>query len=135
MKPLLFATMYDMQTFEIWEDPQTLVRFYFSHSDSTFTTGVMVIPAHTELPKHNRPLAVENLVQVAGSCTMTTFDDNDVATKHILNVGDNLSMSKGQFHIHANPNDEPSATLFKAVGDITAIVAVVRTSFTNIALQ
>ena len=124
-----------MQAFEIWEDPQTLVRFYFSHSDEQFTTGVMVIPAHIELPKHNRPLAVENLVQVAGSCDMTTFDNNDVPTEHKLDIGDSLSMPKGQFHIHANPNNEPSATLFKAVGDITAIVATLRENFTSIELK
>jgi quercetin dioxygenase-like cupin family protein len=124
-----------MQAFELWEDPQTRVRFYFSHSDKQFTTGVMVIPPHTELPKHNRPLAVENLVQVSGSCLMKTFDNTETVTDHKLSIGDSLSMPKGQFHIHANPNDEPSATIFKAVGDITAIVAMVRANFTNIELK
>lgn len=124
-----------MQAFEVWEDPQTHVRFYFSHSDNQFTTGVMVIPPHTELPKHNRPLAVENLVQVSGACLMKVFDENDVPTDHALKIGDNLSMPKGQFHIHANPNDEPSATLFKAVGDITAVVDVLRRNFTPIELK
>ena len=65
---------------------------------------------------------------------MSTFDENDIATEHKLGVGDSLSMSKGQFHIHANPHDEPSATLFKAVGDITSIVAAVRKSFKHIEL-
>jgi quercetin dioxygenase-like cupin family protein len=124
-----------MQAFEIWEDPGTHVRFYFSHSDQQFTTGVMVIPPHTELPKHNRPLAIENLVQISGACLMKVFDENDKPTDHILNVGDNLSMRKGQFHIHANPNDEPSATLFKAVGDITAVVDTLRQNFTRIELK
>lgn len=121
-----------MNPFEIWEDPQTSVRFYFSHSSSEFTTGVMMIPPKTELPKHNRPLAIENLVQVEGTCVMKTFDDNDDMTERILEVGSTLSMPKGQFHIHANPYEQPSYTLFKAQGDITTIVENVRQSFKSI---
>lgn len=124
-----------MTAFEIWEDPSTLVRFYFSHSDEEFTTGVMAIPAKTELPKHNRPLAVENLVQVSGKCRMIIFDENDVSEEYILEVGDTLSMEMGQYHIHSNPFTETSVTLFKAVGDITSIVEVVRQSFKNIKLK
>lgn len=121
-----------MNPFEIYEDPQTGVRFYFSHSDVEFTTGVMMIPAGKELPKHNRPLAIENLVQVSGKCLMKVFDENESSTDHILKVGSTLSMPRGQFHIHSNPYQEASYTLFKAVGDITAIVENVRQNFTRI---
>lgn len=130
------AICYDvkMQAFEVWEDPGTLACFYFSHSDPAFTTGVLVLPPHTELPKHNRPLAVENLVQVSGRCRIQVFGKDDAVTEHVLEVGNNLSMPKGQFHIHSNPYDEPSATLFKAVGDITAVVAALRQQFRRIEL-
>ena len=92
----------------------------------------MVIPAEKALPKHNRPLAIENLVQVSGKCRMEVFGENDESSEHILNVGDKLSMDKGQYHIHSNPFNETSCTLFKAVGDITNIVEAVRNSFTRI---
>jgi quercetin dioxygenase-like cupin family protein len=118
-----------MSAFEVWQDPATKVTFYFSHSDENFTTGVMVIPAGAELSKHNRPKAFENLVQVSGKCLMKVFDENDQPTSHILEVGDTLRMEKGQFHIHSNPYDEPSVTLFKAEGDITEVVKVVRETF------
>ncbi len=121
-----------MNPFEVWEDPATGVRFYFSHSDTNFTTGVMMIPAGKELAKHNRPLAVENLVQVSGKCLMKVFDENDSSTDHILEVGSVLSMPKGQYHIHSNPYQETSYTLFKAVGDITAIVENVRQNFKKV---
>ena len=121
-----------MRPFEIWRDPATKVTFYFSHSDETLTTGVMVIPAGAELPKHNRPKAFENLVQVSGKCLMKVFDDDDKATDHILDVGDTLRMEKGQFHIHSNPYVEPSYTLFKAEGDITEVVKVVRDTFERV---
>jgi quercetin dioxygenase-like cupin family protein len=121
-----------MHPFEIYEDPQTGVRFYFSHSSSEFTTGVMMIPPGTALPKHNRPLAIENLVQLAGKCEMTTFDDQDRPAVHVLVVDATLSMGIGQYHIHANPYQEASYTFFKAVGDITAIVENVRQNFVKI---
>ncbi len=118
---------------EAWEDHKTSVRFYFSHTDASFTTGVMVIPPKTELPKHNRPLAVENLVQVNGKCVMKLFNDDDVA-EYELAVGDYLVIPKGQFHTHSNPFDMPSHTLFKAEGDITAIVATLKQTFTRVEL-
>lgn len=118
-----------MTPFEIWKDPNTGVVFYFSHSDETLTTGVMMIPAGQELPKHNRPLAYENLVQVAGKCKMTVFESDDNSTEKVLDVGDSLRMEKGQYHIHANPFDEPSYTLFKAEGDITEVMKVLRANF------
>lgn len=118
--------------FEIWQDPQTKVTFYFSHSDENLTTGVMEIPAGAELPKHNRPKAFENLVQVSGKCLMKVFSDNDSFTEHTLEVGDKLHMEKGQYHIHSNPFDKPSYTLFKAEGDITEVMKVLRDNFTRL---
>jgi quercetin dioxygenase-like cupin family protein len=118
--------------FEVWQDPQTKVIFYFSYSDENLTTGVMEIPAGAELPKHNRPKAFENLVQVSGRCLMKVFDGNDNPTEHILEAGDTLRMEKGQYHIHSNPYSEPSYTLFKAEGDITEIMKVLRSNFTRL---
>jgi quercetin dioxygenase-like cupin family protein len=129
---ICYPTYMSEEPYEIWEDPNTNVKFYFSHSSPEVTTGVMVIPPGKELPKHNRPLAVENAVQIAGKCLMKVFDDEEHYTEHVLEVGDVLTMAKGQYHIHANPYGETSYTLFKAVGDITAIVAKMRETFTKI---
>ena len=118
-----------MTPFEIWQDPATKVTFYFSHSDKKLTTGVMEIPAGAALPKHSRPRAFENLVQVAGKCRMEVFDENENSTEHILGIGDTLRMERGQFHIHSNPFEETSYTLFKAEGDITEIMKVLRNNF------
>lgn len=121
-----------MTPFEIWQDPQTKVTFYFSHSDENLTTGVMEIPAGAQLPKHNRPKAFENLVQVLGKCQMIVFDADDNRIEYTLNVGDGLRMEKGQYHIHSNPFDETSYTLFKAEGDITEVMKVLRENFTKL---
>jgi quercetin dioxygenase-like cupin family protein len=121
-----------MTPFEIWQDPQTKVTFYFSHSDENLTTGIMVIPPKTELPKHNRPKAFENLVQVSGKCLMKVFDDNGDVAEHALEVGDKLRMKKGQYHIHSNPFDVVSFTLFKAEGDISEVMRVLKENFTRL---
>lgn len=121
-----------MTPFEVWQDPQTKVIFYFSHSDESLTTGVMVIPPKTELPKHNRPKAFENLVQVSGKCVMRVFDGNEDSAEHTLEVGSTLRMGKAQYHIHSNPFDETSYTLFKAEGDITEVMKVLRENFVRL---
>jgi len=123
-----------MNPFETWKDPATGVEFSFSHSDEDFTTGVMYLPPHSELPKHNRPKAFENLKQIAGKCKMTVFDlDNEECPSEvILAPGNTLRMEKAQFHIHANPYDEKSYTLFKAEGDITEIMKTLRENFIRI---
>ncbi len=92
----------------------------------------MDIPAGAELPKHSRPKAFENLVQISGKCLMKIFDDADSVTEHTLGVGDKLRMDKGQYHIHSNPFSETSVTLFKAEGDITEVMKVLRENFTRI---
>ena len=121
-----------MSPFEVWKDVNTGVVFYFSHSDAQLTTGVMMIPAGTSLPKHNRPYAYENLVQVSGKCLITVFDSSDKPTEHELDGATTLRMDKGQYHIHANPYEEPSYTLFKAEGDITEVMKVLRATFERI---
>ncbi|MDQ5886700.1 MAG: hypothetical protein QG593_551 [Patescibacteria group bacterium] len=121
-----------MAVFETWRDPATKVEFCFSHSDESLTTGVMYLPPHSELPKHNRPKAFENLVQITGKCKMEVFDEDGESFEKVLNPGDMLRMEKGQYHIHSNPYDEKSYTLFKAEGDITEIMKVLRENFERI---
>ena len=69
------------------------------------------------------------LVQVSGKYHINVFDDGDNATEHILEAGDTLRMGNGQYHIHSNPFNETSYTLFKAEGDITEIMKVLRSNF------
>jgi quercetin dioxygenase-like cupin family protein len=90
------------------------------------------LPPHSELPKHNRPKAFENLVQITGKCKMEVFDEEGGSFEKVLNPGDMLRMEKGQFHIHSNPFDKKSYTLFKAEGDITEIMKVLRENFERI---
>ena len=106
----------------IYETPDKKARFYFSHSDKNVTTGVLVMEPGKALVKHNRPCAIENLTQVYGKCLMTLFDDDNKTKEYELVIGEGVKMPKGQWHIHANPYDEISITIFKADGDIVDIV-------------
>lgn len=117
---------------EIYESRDEKARFYFSHSDENFTTGVLVLHPGAALPKHNRPLAEENLTQITGKCLMTLFDEKDIPTEYLLTPGEGVKMEKGQWHIHANPYDDVSVTLFKAEGDITEIMKILRETNTKI---
>ena len=118
--------------YEIYEDLATGTIFYFSHSDENFTTGVMAIPPKIELPKHNRPNAFENALQISGRSIIQVFDDDGAITEHELSAGDTLRMDKGQFHIHANPFDEVSYSLFKAEGDISESMKFIRENYKQI---
>lgn len=122
-----------MAAFEMWEDPTGGARFCFSHVGKDFSTGVLLLKSDTELPKHNRPLAEENLLQIEGHCQVTLLSESgDVEAVYDLTPGAMLRMKKGQWHIHANPFPEPSTTQFKAEGDITEIVQTMREKFTKI---
>lgn len=57
---------------------------------------------------------------------MTLFDEHDNPTEIELAKGEGVRMYKGQWHIHANPYDEVSITLFKAEGDISHIMDTLR---------
>jgi quercetin dioxygenase-like cupin family protein len=121
------------QAFNIWEDPTGVARFCFSHSDGQFTTGVMILKSNAELPKHNRPLAFENLLQVSGVSMMSLLDeDGELQNSYELRPGTALRMEKGQWHIHANPFEEESVTLFKAEGDITDVIKKLEATYTQI---
>jgi quercetin dioxygenase-like cupin family protein len=111
---------------EIFETSDGKAKFYFSHSDENCTTGVLHLEAGAALPKHNRPLAFENLTQLQGKCLMTLFDENDKPTEIELAVGEGIRMHKGQWHIHANPYEEVSLTMFKADGNIQEVMKVIR---------
>ncbi len=127
---LFFQTLYNFtmneNAIEIYQSPDGKATFYFSHSDSNFTTGVMVIEPNSSLPKHKRPLAFENLTQVSGKCLMTLFNEKDEAIEIELNVGEGIKMHKAQWHIHANPYNELSLTLFKAEGDISEVMKALK---------
>jgi len=123
-----------MNIIEAYEDKEGIVKFFFTHSDENFTTGIMIIKPNSELLKHNRPLAVENLIQIHGKCLIKLFSDENNFEEKLMFSGQSIQIPQAQFHIHANPYDEESVTLFLAQGDITKVMNVIRNDYNKINL-
>lgn len=104
--------------------------FYIAHSDVEFSTGILVMSPKTELPKHNRPV-LERLRQIYGICLMKLYDDKNIR-EVTLKEGESLEIPPRQYHIHSNPTDDKSITMWKAEGDITHIIEEIRRTFRKI---
>ena len=70
----------------------------------------------------------ESLFQLKGKCLMKLFGKDGSVKEVVLNEGDSLDIPPGNQHIHANPYDEVSLTLWKASGDIIEILDKIRQS-------
>ena len=106
-------------SFEVYKLPEG--KIMIAHSDKSMSIGILELNPQQALSKHNRP-ALESLFQIKGSCTIKLFNKDLGIEEVVLNEGDSIDITSGQFHIHSNPNDEPSVTLWKASGDITDVI-------------
>jgi quercetin dioxygenase-like cupin family protein len=109
-------------SFEQYKIPQGNILIAFS--DKNLSVGTMTLNAKQELSKHNRPV-LESLFQIQGKCVIKLFQEDQI--KEItLNPGDSLDIPSESYHIHSNPFDQVSVSLWKASGDITEILNQIR---------
>ena len=118
-----------MVVVETYELPQGKLTIAFS--DGKLSIGLLELNPKQELPKHNRPVT-EELLQIQGTCTMKLFEEDKQVDKIILEEGNKLTIPKNQFHIHSNPNNSVSVTLWKFEGGITEIISKIRKDFKRI---
>ncbi len=111
-----------MMNFETYPLPQGKIMIAFS--DKNLSIGTLHLNPDQSLDKHNRPV-LESLHQLQGKCVMRLFDPDEEIT---LDEGDSIDITPERFHIHSNPSDKPSITLWKASGDITSIIQKIRES-------
>ncbi len=114
---------------EIYKLPQGKITIGFC--DEGVSVGMLELSPGQELAKHNRPVD-EELVQVYGSCVMKLFDGDRLIKEVTLNEGDKLVIPANQFHIHSNPTNDRSITLWKFEGDIVEIIENIRNSFERV---
>lgn len=95
-------------------------RLFIAYSDKKLSTGLLVLNPNTEFQKHKKPVQ-EQLTQVLGKTIIKLFDKNNIK-KIILKEGENLKIKSNQFHIHSNPYNKISVTMWKFEGDITKII-------------
>lgn len=100
-------------------------KIMIAFSDKTVSIGTLHINPGQELPKHNRPV-LESLFQVKGSCIMKLFKEDGLITEVKLDEGDSIDIPPKTFHIHSNPTNDISVTLWNAYGDITKIIESIR---------
>jgi quercetin dioxygenase-like cupin family protein len=109
-------------SFEMHKIPQGKILIAFS--DKNLSIGTLELNPNQESAKHERPV-LESLFQLKGRCLMRLFGE-DGDKEVVLNEGDSLDIPPGNQHIHANPYDEVSLTLWKASGDIIKILDKIR---------
>lgn len=114
---------------EIYELPQGKITIGFC--DENLSIGLLELNPNQELSKHNRPVA-EELVQIHGTCVMKLFDGDKLVKEVSLNEGEKLEVPANQFHIHSNPTNKKSITLWKFEGNIAGVIENVRDNFKKI---
>ena len=108
---------------EIYELPQGKITICFC--DETISIGLLELNPNQELPKHNRSV-MEELVQVYGSCVMKIFQKDKIAQEVRLTEGKKLEIPANVFHMHSNPTNEKSITLWKFEGNIVDVIENIR---------
>lgn len=111
---------------EIYELPQGKITIGFS--DKNLSIGLLELNSRQEIQKHNRPIK-ELLVQVYGTALIKLFDGKRLAKSITLKEGEKLEIAANQFHIHSNPTNHKSITLWKFEGDITKVIDSIRSEF------
>lgn len=108
---------------EIYQLPQG--KIIIGISTANISLGLLYLLPHQEYPKHNRPVS-EQLTQIQGNCVMKLFEGDKVIKEVTLHENDSLVIPANQYHMHTNPFDTPSLTLWKFEGDITEIITKIR---------
>jgi len=114
---------------EIYELPQGKIIIGFC--DENLSIGLLELNPNQALTKHNRPVT-EELVQVYGTCTMKLFNNNKLVKEVTLNEGEELEIPANQFHVHSNPTNKKSITLWKFEGNIVDVIENIRNTFKKI---
>lgn len=112
---------------EIYKLPQG--KIIVSFSDKNLSIGLLELDSYQELEKHNRPVN-EELVQISGSCLIKLYN-NELVEEVILNEGEKLVIPANQFHIHSNPSNNKSITLWKFEGNIVDIIKNIKKNYSK----
>ena len=107
---------------EIYKIPQGKIIIIFS--DKNLSIGLLELNPKKELALHNRPV-MEELLQIYGSSIIKIFKNKN--KKNIkLNKNKMIKIPAKQYHIHSNPMNKKSITLWKFNGNITKIITEIK---------
>jgi mannose-6-phosphate isomerase-like protein (cupin superfamily) len=110
---------------EIYKIPQG--KMVIAYSSEKLSIGLLELDPKQELAKHDRP-CIENLIQISGTCMMKLFEGENLVKEVPLKENESLEIPANVFHIHSNPADEKSVTLWRFDSDITKVISSIRSS-------
>lgn len=114
---------------ETYKLPQGKITI--SECNKNMSVGSLELNPGQELTKHNRPVN-EMLTQLSGTSVMKLFDGDMLIKEVKLKENNTLEIPANQYHIHSNPNKNPSITKWQFQGDIVEIIENIRNSFERI---
>jgi len=109
--------------YEVYELPQG--KIVLTSITKNLSTGVLYLNPYKELLKHNRSVT-EQLLQVLGTCVIKLFDGELFTQEITLHENETLTIPANQFHVHKNPTNEASLTIWKFEGDILKVIQKIR---------
>lgn len=107
---------------EVYKIPEG--KIIIIHSDKKFSFGLLELNPKKELALHNRPVA-EELMQIYGSSIIKIFGNKNERNIK-LDKNKKIKIPAKQYHIHSNPTNKKSITLWKFNGDIMKIITEIR---------
>ena len=114
---------------EIYKLPQG--RIVVSFYDKNLSIGLLELEPRQKLSKHNRPVD-EELVQISGTSVIKLFDSDKLIKETVLKENERLLVPANKLHIHANPTNRKSITLWVFEGDIVEVIENIRSKFKKV---
>jgi hypothetical protein len=95
------------------------------HSSKDVSVGYLELNPHSELKIHNRPVN-EELFQLVGSCEIKEFQGDRLINTVTMDENQRYVIEANKYHIHSNPTDSKSITIWNFEGDIVDIIQDIR---------
>ncbi len=104
---------------EVRHDPKSGTYFCIISRTPNLTELVLILPPHSYLMAQNKPIARENILQLAGRC-ITTLPG--LYSTYELGAGKMISLREGTMHVHWNPYDDESFSYIRLEGEISTLL-------------
>ncbi len=100
-------------------------KIYIGKSDLSESYGFLELKPGMAMDKHSYPVA-ENLTQVNGTSEVEMFADSGQITITKLTSGQTLTIPANQHHVHSNKGPADSLTFWHFAGDVSSIIADIK---------
>lgn len=109
--------------------PQGKITIIFC--DENRSIGLLELNPNQELSKHDRPVN-EELMQIYGESIIKMIEEDKIIEETTIREYEELVVPVNKPHIHANPTDDRSITLWKFEGNIVKVIKGIRNNFKRV---